>query len=82
MEVQIVELSGKALTLQVEASDTIRALKGKIREAVSLPKDQTLQLIFEGQSLANGETLSTCNVQSGLYAAGGVPDTQKPYRFL
>ena len=65
MEIQVVDLSGEALTLQAEASDTIKMVKGKIREAVSLPKVQTLQLIFEGQSLADADTLSKCNVQAG-----------------
>ena len=63
MKLHIRSLTGKTITVEVDATDTIECVKQKIYSTEGIPIDQQ-RLTFAGKLLENERTVQDYNIQA------------------
>lgn len=63
MQVFVKKIDGNNISIEVESSDTIEAVKQKIFQKDSSIPIERLKLIFDGKTLEDGRTLADYDVQ-------------------
>ena len=63
MQIFVKTETGKKITLDVEASDTIDTLKAKIQDTEEIPPNEQRLIFAEEHDLEGGRTMSEYNIQ-------------------
>ena len=66
MKLHIRSLTGKTITIEVDATDTIECVKEKIHSTEGIPIDQQ-RLTFAGKLLENERTVQDYNIQADAF---------------
>ncbi|XP_076458039.1 uncharacterized protein LOC143291775 [Babylonia areolata] len=69
MHVCVKTLTGQAITIEVNPSDTTDDVKAKIQDRLGIPHHHQ-RLVFNGRELQNGSQLSDYNIEEVLEEAG------------